>query len=76
MLVLALWLVVFVTVALAGVGLLPSYVVMFIVPQRCVVSCDCLTDAVKLFFRRTNHNDVVSHRWLQRNDTRLQIFGR
>jgi len=32
-------------------------------------------DAVKLFFRRSNHNDVVSHRWLQRNDTRLQIFG-
>jgi len=34
-----------------------------------------LPDAVKLFFRRSNHNDVVSHRWLQRNDTRLQIFG-
>jgi len=35
-----------------------------------------VSDAVKLFFRRSNHNDVVSHRWMQRNDTRLQIFGR
>ena len=34
-----------------------------------------VSDAVKLFFRRANHNAVVSHRWLQRNDTRLHVFG-
>jgi len=34
-----------------------------------------VAEAVKLFFRRSNHNDVVSNRWLERNDTRLQIFG-
>jgi len=35
MLVLALCLVVVVTVSLAGVGLVLSYVVMFVVPHRC-----------------------------------------
>jgi len=35
----------------------------------------CVSDAVKLFFRRSNHNDVVSHRWMQRNNTRLQVYG-